>query len=422
MSVYDYLNTTDFTTLRNLMLSSVPADLDVNEGSFLYNAVTPIALFASSMFEMMKVVLDESTLATATGTNLDNIGRTKPRVYRNEATRELIVVKYIPTSGKTPTIPTTTMFTTADGTEYRISDDEDAIEGYFIKCESVAYGPQGTAIDVEVEPNPAVKDVSSFVISGITATGQDAESDEEYRFRIWRAFSQPFAGTVSDYYKKIFSDFKSSPSGFNIEHAIVIPRGSYNGLITIIASKATSPSHLSIGEIQNLENYFDEKIDGVGGWGASIAPIGHVVKVRDFNNYQMPFRFVITVRSGSNFQLTDQIKQTILRASKAYLHKIIDDSWPSANKYNDQLVRDAIYKIYYYTNQHEYAVTSALYGIEDIDPEAVKIQNVTIQKRVTESGSTYYIPQPDDVISSSIDSAYLPYINEVDVSFVTESV
>lgn len=422
MSVYDYLNTTDFTTLRNLMLSTVPVDLDVSEGSFLYNAVTPIALFASSMFDMMKVVLDESSLATATGPNLDNIGMTKPRVYRNEATRELIVVKYIPTAGKTPTVPTTTMFTTADGTEYRISDVDDAIDGYYIKCESVEYGPQGTAIGVEVEPNPAVKDVASFVISDITATGQDVESDEEYRFRIWRSFSQPFSGTVADYYKKIFSDFKSSDNGFNIEHAIVIPRGSYNGFITIIASKATSPSHLSIGEIQNLENYFDEKIDGVGGWGASIAPISHVVKVRDFNNYHMPFRFVITVRSGSNFQLTEQVKQTIISASKTYLHKIIDDSWPSANKYNDQLVRNAIYKIYYYTNQHEYAVTSALRGIEGIEPEAVKIQNVTIQKRVSDGSTTTYIPQPDDVLLSSIDSAYLPYISESDISFVTESV
>ena len=54
MALVDYLESMDFVTLRQYMLEMAPDDVDASEGSFIYDAVTPIAMFVSEMFSQMK--------------------------------------------------------------------------------------------------------------------------------------------------------------------------------------------------------------------------------------------------------------------------------------------------------------------------------------------------------------------------------
>ena len=96
MALSDYLDSMDFTTLRKLMLDMAPDDVDKTEGSFIYDAVTPIALFVSEIIGQMKLVLEQSFIGTATGTNLDTLAATMPRIYRRGAISEKLLLRLSP--------------------------------------------------------------------------------------------------------------------------------------------------------------------------------------------------------------------------------------------------------------------------------------------------------------------------------------
>lgn len=414
MAIYDFLGTTNFESMKDLMLESIPEDLDTSQGSFLYDAVTPIALFTSMIFDMMKVIVDESNLSTASGTNLNMIGDTRPRVYRREATRESIEIKVSPTEGKSPVVSYDTTFTTEDGVAYTIEE----INGSNIVAYAVDLGPVGSTIGVEIEASPSVADVDKFTISKLIKTGQNRELDEEYRFRIWRSFSTPFSGTVADYYGKLFGDFAESENGFKIKYAIVIPRGGHSGAITIIAAKDlpsldnhNNPS-LSITEMRNLEDYFDKKVNGVGGYGNSISPIGHVVRVRGFIETFVSFRFKVIVKNAS-FVMTNTIKNLIHDATYSYFENIVNDSWPSSTKYNDTSDRIAIYKIKYFTNNHEVAVFNKLDTNRAMDANLSQLVSIKIQ---TVNGGV----QEDFVIESTGTTATMPLYKESNSVFISE--
>ena len=415
MAIYDFLGTTSFESLKELMLESIPEDIDTSQGSFIYNAVTPIALFTTMMFDMVKVIVDESNFASASGSNLDMIGTTKPRVYRRRATNEEIEIQVTPIVGKTPIVTTNVIFTTEDGVEYVIK----SILNNVIKATAVDFGPIGSTIGAALEPSPAVLDVEKFTISKLVKTGQGTESDEEYRFRIWRSFSTPFSGTVADYYSKLFGNFAESENGFNIRYALVIPRGGHSGAITIIAAKAlpnivgsvNNPS-LSITEMRNLEDYFDKKVNGVGGYGNSISPIGHVVRVRGFIETFVSFRFKVIVKNAS-FVMTNTIKNLIHDATYSYFENIVNDSWPSSTKYNDTSDRIAIYKIKYFTNNHEVAVFNKLDTNRAMDANLSQLVSIKIQ---TVNGGV----QEDFVIESTGTTATMPLYKESNSVFISE--
>ena len=96
MALSEYLDSMDFTTLRKLILDMAPEDVDKSEGSFMYDAVTPIALFVSEMLGQMKLVLEQSFIGTATGTNLDTLAATMPRLYRQQAIAEKLMLRLTP--------------------------------------------------------------------------------------------------------------------------------------------------------------------------------------------------------------------------------------------------------------------------------------------------------------------------------------
>ena len=418
MSVYDYLKTTDFITLRNLMLSTVPSDIDTSEGSFMYNALSPTALFVSSMYDMMRMILDESSLETATGSNLENICTTKPRVYRRAGTCEKIRATFTPSLNTSPTIPTSTVFTMEDGTEFAFRGDVNSpVDGYTLWLVSSTSGAKSSYIGAELEPSPAIANVESIVVSSVDAAGMEEETDDEYRFRAWRTYSQPFSGSCSDYLRKIFSDFPSSPSGFYVDNALVLSRGGFSGSIYIIPAKINTPYHLTTGEIQALEEYFDKKVDGIGGYGTSIAPIGHVVRVFDFTDFFMDFDVDIVVKSGTSFTKLEEAYSIIRGATTDYLKEIINESWPSTTSYNERISRNSVYAIYYYVNTHEYKIMMAIKSKADSDSDYSVIKAITIHNPNNLEADH---PQNDVVIHSGDAKGVLPIVRNMGITVVQE--
>ena len=98
---------------------------------------------------------------------------------------------------------------------------------------------KGSAVKGQtMEPSPAISGLSECVVNEVTSGGGDAEDDDHFRVRVWASMSSPFLGTVSDYQRKIFSDFPLSANGFDIENCFIIPRGSRSGYICVIPAKS----------------------------------------------------------------------------------------------------------------------------------------------------------------------------------------
>lgn len=418
MAVQDYLESMDFLTLRDLILSMAPSNVDTSEGSFLYDAVTPIALFTSEVFNQMQLILSESFIGTATGSNLDNIAATMPRIYRRQATRERLMLHlepYTPQIFSTLQDRISTMkFSNSDGELYSVNLDMESplrnmttyINVFVIKD---VYG-NGTAVKTDpFEPRPTVDGLTQCICEEVVANGDEEETDDEFRVRVWATMASPFLGSVADYQRKIFAEFPSSTNGFVVSNCMIIPRGSRSGYICVIPSKLSVDNetiHCTAGELESLQNYLDERVDGIGGYGISVAPIGHVIKVRDFTDFNLDFHVTVVVAMGEDTSISPESQIRI--ATIAYLQSIINEVIPSVTNFSQTARRFVVYLIYYYLNSHESAVLTALrnrFGTS-------VIRNVVIMRAVDLATPEVTQFHCGEFIFSASSTDYLAYVKE----------
>jgi hypothetical protein len=417
MALAEYLDSMDFTTLRKLILDMAPEDVDKSEGSFMYDAVTPIALFVSEMLGQMKLVLEQSFIGTATGTNLDVLAATMPRLYRQGALAEKLILRLSPmTQGIRNYIVNnqqSLQFSNSAGDTFKPDTEQsdwitnDATNIY-IKVYKTVTGRGSSVVGQTMEPAPAIIGLTECLVHEISSGGGDAEDDDHFRVRIWAAMSSPFLGSVADYQRKIFSEFPLSSNGFNVENCFIIPRGSRSGYICIIpAKKGTDGSveHCTPGELTSLQDYLDKRINKIGGYGMGVAPIGHVVKVRDFSEFKLHQRITVTVARGRMNEVnSENVRSQIVNSTNAYLRSIIDEVIPSSTNYMVNAQRYVNFFIYYYVNAHEYAVLSTLR--DSIGTELIK--NIKIERTVYGTGiETSYNANSFSLTSGGVGSQLL---------------
>lgn len=431
MALSEYLDSMDFTTLRKLILDMAPEDVDKSEGSFMYDAVTPIALFVSEMLGQMKLVLEQSFIGTATGTNLDTLAATMPRLYRQQAISEKLMLRLTPyTSEIRSNIinnQSTLQFSSSAGEVYKLDTEQndwitnDATNIYLRVYKTVT--GRGSAVSGQtMEPSPAISGLSECVIHEVTSGGGDEESDDHFRVRIWASMSSPFLGSVADYQRKIFSEFPLSANGFNVENCFIIPRGSRSGYICVIPAKRGADGaveHCTSGELTSLQDYLDKRVNKIGGYGMGVAPIGHVVRVRDFSEYKLYQKVTVTIAKGRlNEVNSETVSSQAAEATNSYLRSIIDDVVPSSTNYTANTNRYVNFFIYYYVNAHEYAVLSTLRNsigndlVKTILIERVSYKNVDGETVKTISEQT------DLVIKSGDSKGTLPVSAELTVEIV----
>ena len=373
MAVSDYLESMDFTTLRKLILDMAPEDVDKSEGSFMYDAVTPIALFVSEMLSQMKLILEQSFIGTATGANLDMIAATMPRLYRQEAIPERLILRLSPFADAIKNYilnnQTTLMFSNSSGETFKLDvEQEDWIEddasNVYLRVYKTVNGRGSSVVGQAFEPSPAITGLEVCQVHEVTSGGGEEETDDHFRVRIWAAMSSPFLGSVADYQRKIFSEFPTSQNGFNVANCFIMPRGSKSGYICVIPAKEGpngEVQHCEQGELTSLQEYLDKRIDGIGGYGMGVAPIGHVVRVRDFTDFNIHIKVTVTVARGRANEINiDSVREQISSATNSYLRSIIEETVPSSTNYMANAQRYVSFFIYYYVNAHEYAILSVL--------------------------------------------------------------
>lgn len=183
-------------TYENLLeevLDEAPEDIDTRQGSIFYDAVAAITLKIAKLYSDLDLVIDMTTVATATGEALD----TKAAEYgieRNEATPARYYVNF---DGVTP----------VEGE--RFFTDELFFTLYHDSTNSVDYleaeeaGTEGNAVTEGTIALPVgnIEGLNSAAFGLIYEYGTDIETDDSLRSRVQNKISGPAENGNKAHYK-----------------------------------------------------------------------------------------------------------------------------------------------------------------------------------------------------------------------------
>lgn len=379
MSIYSYLQEQTFESLRDRMLELVPADIDKSENSFIYTAIAPVAMFVSDMLSIIKMIMDESFIMTATGQNLDNIAATFPRVYRRAATKERITAKIVGDNAESWLAANAgtgdAYFTNNNGDRFVIDSERGSYQivsgGANVYLSAENGGMIGSVIGDELKASPDL-DAESCQVSSIESFGAEVEDDTTFRYRIWSTLNSPFSGTLQDYYKLVFADFPTSNGGYPIDYAFIQPRGSSCGKIFVYAARKDengNPDGLTTAELNTLQNYLDRRIDGVGGYGLGATPIGHHVYAKPIPKYHMRLHVDLTFSEEPNIEW-GVLREAVKTATNTYLNSLTDRLIPKSDNFFIANISAMRRSVEYSVNDH----SSAIYEeVRKLIPNNVKI-------------------------------------------------
>ena len=302
MSIYDYLKAYTASALRISALNKVTANVDKREGSVIFDTISPLSVVAANIIDMMRIALENTNLQTAGGQWLDLIGQQPPcGVYRKQA------VKAIKKAIATPSgvyVATNTRFKSNDGLGlfWRITSalGDDA---YLLTCETA--GAAGGGDYGELTPDSSVQGLDLLVFADEPAfnDGEDEESDDEFRLRIWDALkTNAYGGNFADYQHWVLNEIKTQSGEPSFDGMIFFPSTRYTGggnikifpTQTDVIGRKYMPANQTACEA--LKSYLDPI--SASGLGAGVSPVGHRVEVASPGSDLWDLKISVVLKQG----------------------------------------------------------------------------------------------------------------------------
>ena len=269
----EYLQDQTFEAILRRMLNALPADLDKSEGSFIYDALAPVAAELAQAVIWAQEVLRRGFAQTTFGEYLD-LRAAEHGLTRKPAVKATGQVTFTGTPGTI--IPA--------GTQVSTVGSETAPAVFFVTTEDSTIGSDGTVtVNIEAVESGTSGNVAAGAISllaqplhGVssvnnampTSGGLDEESDESLLERLLLQVKYP-PGTGNKYDYERWA--KEVPG---VGEAKCIPLWNGPGTVKVIITDSTgAPAGAEL--IQQVQNY----IAPAPGQGEGKAPIGASVTV-----------------------------------------------------------------------------------------------------------------------------------------------
>lgn len=292
MPLPDYLVPLDEETVRDRMLARIADTIDKSEGSFIYDALAPVAIELVIADDRLRQVMEYVFADTTFGEFLDR-RVAEWRILRKPAGLATGTQRFNGTNGtlipagtqvsteSTPETPAVTFTTTADGT----------IVGGFVEVPITAdlagaSGNVGADTIVFLDP---ITNVTSTTNPDVTAGGSDEETDEALIARyIQRVQNPSSSGNRSDYER-----WALEVPG--VGGAAVIPLELGPGTVTVaIIDEDGNPAGAPL--VATVKAY----IDPTAGTGDGVAPIGPNVTVEAATIVPVDLDANLSVANGYN--------------------------------------------------------------------------------------------------------------------------
>lgn len=260
-------NTKDEIMAR--MLALIPPEIDKSEGSFIWDALAPMAIEMAQAYEEIALAKEQSFVGTATDTYLDR-GTSERGVNRLPASYAVGVVTLTGTPGTV--LASGTVLATLNGTLFETTAEATiGAEGTTsVPIKAIVAGASGlvsagtiTVIPVSVAGLTAVNNSAS------TYGGENEETDDELRARYFAEISQRAQdGNVAQYVK-----WAEEFSGIGRVRIFQLWNGANTVKVSILDANNTVAGQ---GLVDSFQEYLDP---GAKGLGNGVAPIGAIVSV-----------------------------------------------------------------------------------------------------------------------------------------------
>ena len=305
-----------YQNVLSSLLSYVPHDLDKREGSVIYNALAPVAMEITKLYQDMGEILNETFADTASRYYL-----VKRAAERGVAPRG---ATYAVVKGKFDIeIPIGKRFS-GGAMNYTVKDkiedeEESALYYYRLACESP--GSAGNWYTGQLVPI-SEDDLGGLTIAEITEVlvgGEDEEDTESFRQRYFSGItSQAFGGNEADYIEKV-----SALQDVGGVRVYPVWNGGGTVKLVIVNSDCAVPSNALVASVQEAVDPSDSSGDGIG-----IAPIGHSVTVQAAVADTVNIALSCTYETGSAW---DDVKGNIKIVIDDYLAEL-NQSWKMPDK------------------------------------------------------------------------------------------
>lgn len=259
-------------------------NIDVREGSIIYNAVAPTVLELAILYTQLDLILNESFADTASRVYL--IKRCKERGIVPENATKAIRRAVIDSSN---TIPIGTRFS-LNVLNYTVIK-YDGNNMYQLECETE--GVVGNMESGKLIPIDYVDGLKSAELTEVLIAGEDEEDTEILRQRYFNSLNaKAFGGNIADYKEK--TKAINGVGGVKVYPAW---NGGGTVKIVIIDTENNVPSEILIESIQEA---IDPTVNQ--GKGQGIAPIGHTVTVEGITEESINIQTKITFNDGWNWE------------------------------------------------------------------------------------------------------------------------
>ena len=295
MSIYS--DNADFEKISADIISYLPCDVDVREGSVVFNAVAGVAARIAELYADMDRFQQELDPYSASRDGLERACAQRD-ITPYKATASIILGKFKPIglsiSGKRFSL---------NGLVFKAGELQSQGEDYDLyKLECETEGEAGNVMGTLI-PLTTIPNLETASAVDIYYYGEDEETDESLRQRYMNSFlSYGFGGNIT-YYKENVTGLSG------VGACRVYPTWNGGGTVKVVFVTSTygAPD-------EALVNYVQDAVDPVDsqGQGAGIAPIGHTVAIEGAGETVINVTATLTMMDGyTEEDVIDDIKAVI---------------------------------------------------------------------------------------------------------------
>ena len=352
------------------LLARVPDTYDKRDTSPIQTA----AGMAAYGFEQYYINLAEAErqglIQTATGEQLDmlSIIAGTTRYQASPAVRLGIFNIAVPIGSRFSTI------NGEDSIDFQVTavtsgSDEDS---YYYQLTAETAGTIGNEYTGAILPITAIPGLTSAQITDILVPGDDTETDEAYRERVYEALNdRPFGGNIAAYRQEILAID-------GVGAVQVYPTWNGGGTVKCVILGADTFLPASPTLIENVQNAIDPPPNQ--GLGLGMAPIGAQVTIATASEVEIDITATLLLASGYNIE---QVRQAVQQQLENYLLSIRRE-WDT---------NVSATGVQYAANVYVARITAAIVGatgVVNVNALTVNGENQDIE--LTETGTVQQIP------------------------------
>lgn len=333
----------------NEALGYVPQDIDIREGSIMFDALAPACYQLADLAMELKNVMLETFVTTATGGYLD-LRAEEAGVRRILATQAVAKVKVEDENGAPYDLNLGTRFSSIgdDPVYYKITSGTDIAGEYLMTADEA--GSTGNEYVGTILPIDNLNNFGQAEITEISIPARDDETDESLRSRVIAEKGiGAFGGNVEDYIR-----MANEVDGVGAVQVYPTWQGGGTVLLSILNNEFKKPA-------QTLVDLVQQTIDpDKTGAGLGLAPIGHKVTVKAPEEKLLSISFYLTTDPGID-------SESVMAAITTAVEKYFDTT---RRRWAER--REGGYTTWIYRSQ----ITSAILSVEGVANVAnVKIGN-----------------------------------------------